>query len=57
MPDAPMACFMKNCFANGVFETSRSPILRAAIDQLHVKPDAAIAGAREIAFFPPMTGG
>jgi len=23
----------------------------------HVKPDAMIAGAREIAFFPPMTGG
>jgi len=30
---------------------------RAAIDRAHVKPDAAIAGAREIAFFPPMTGG
>jgi sulfur-carrier protein len=32
-------------------------IVRAAIDHTHVKPDAAIAGAREIAFFPPMTGG
>jgi molybdopterin synthase sulfur carrier subunit len=32
-------------------------IVRAAIDRAHVKPDAAIAGAREIAFFPPMTGG
>ena len=32
-------------------------IIRAAIDRSHVKPDAAIAGAREIAFFPPMTGG
>ena len=31
--------------------------IRAAIDHTHVKPDAAIAGAREIAFFPPMTGG
>jgi len=31
--------------------------IRAAIDQKHVRPDAAIAGAREIAFFPPMTGG
>ena len=28
-----------------------------AIDHAHVKPDAVIAGAREIAFFPPMTGG
>ena len=32
-------------------------VIRAAIDHNHVKPDAVIAGAREIAFFPPMTGG
>jgi molybdopterin synthase sulfur carrier subunit len=32
-------------------------VVRAAIDHTHVKPNAAIAGAREIAFFPPMTGG
>lgn len=32
-------------------------VVRAAIDQDHVRTDAAIAGAREIAFFPPMTGG
>jgi molybdopterin synthase sulfur carrier subunit len=32
-------------------------VVRAAIDHVHVKPDAAVAGAREIAFFPPMTGG
>ena len=31
--------------------------IRAAIDKSHVRPDTAIAGAREIAFFPPMTGG
>jgi sulfur-carrier protein len=32
-------------------------VIRAAIDHAHVRPDAMIAGAREIAFFPPMTGG
>ena len=32
-------------------------VIRAAIDRRHVRPDQAIAGAREIAFFPPMTGG
>ena len=37
------------------FETPK--VIRAAIDHAHVKADAAIAGAREIAFFPPMTGG
>ena len=31
--------------------------IRAALDRVHVKPDARLAGAREIAFFPPMTGG
>jgi len=37
------------------FEAGKT--VRAAIDKRHVKPDAPIAGAREIAFFPPMTGG
>ena len=31
--------------------------VRAALDRVHARPDAAIAGAKEIAFFPPMTGG
>ena len=37
------------------FENPR--IIRAAINRTHVKPGAAIAGAQEVAFFPPMTGG
>jgi molybdopterin synthase sulfur carrier subunit len=37
------------------FENAK--VIRAAIDHTHVKPEATIAGAREIAFFPPMTGG
>ena len=32
-------------------------IIRAALDQDHVPHDAPLAGAREVAFFPPMTGG
>jgi sulfur-carrier protein len=32
-------------------------VIRAAIDRRHVRPEAAIKGASEIAFFPPMTGG
>jgi molybdopterin synthase sulfur carrier subunit len=40
---------------NAAFENGAT--IRAAIDRTHVKHDAAIAGAREIAFFPPMTGG
>jgi sulfur-carrier protein len=41
-------------FANA-FE--RSEVIRAAIDHSHVRHDARIAGAREIAFFPPVSGG
>ncbi|PCG15375.1 MULTISPECIES: molybdopterin converting factor subunit 1 [Sphingomonas] len=31
--------------------------LRAAVDQAFVPLDAPIAGAREVAIFPPVTGG
>ncbi len=41
-------------FANAF---AQSAVIRAAIDQSHVRHDAKIAGAREIAFFPPVTGG
>jgi sulfur-carrier protein len=37
------------------FENAK--VIRAAIDHRHVRPNAMIAGAGEIAFFPPMTGG
>lgn len=33
------------------------PSIRAAIDRRHAKADAPLKGAREVAFFPPMTGG
>jgi molybdopterin synthase sulfur carrier subunit len=35
----------------------RPDIIRAAIDQRHVKHDAPLAAAGEVAFFPPVTGG
>lgn len=35
----------------------RPELVRAAIDKVHAKPGASIANAREIAFFPPVTGG
>jgi len=36
---------------------ARAEVIRAAINQTHVKPSAPLTGAREIAFFPPVTGG
>lgn len=35
----------------------RPDVVRAAVDHVHAKPSASLAGAREIAFFPPVTGG
>jgi molybdopterin synthase sulfur carrier subunit len=31
--------------------------IRAAVDKAHAPLGASIAGAREVAFFPPVTGG
>jgi molybdopterin synthase sulfur carrier subunit len=36
---------------------ARAHVVRAAVDQRHVPPQTSLAGAREIAFFPPVTGG
>ena len=38
-------------------EAFSSGTVRVSIDRAHVKHDAIIAKADEIAFFPPMTGG
>jgi molybdopterin synthase sulfur carrier subunit len=35
----------------------RPGVVRAAIDKKHVQLAASLAGAREIALFPPVTGG
>lgn len=32
-------------------------VIRVAIDQEHAPHDAVVTGAREVALFPPMTGG
>ena len=37
------------------FAEARS--IRAALDRSHARHDAALGDAREVAFFPPMTGG
>jgi len=36
---------------------AQSETIRAAVDQTHARADTPIAGAKEIAFFPPVTGG
>lgn len=41
-------------YAEAMAEPER---LRAAVDQNFVGPEASIVGAREVAIFPPVTGG
>lgn len=36
---------------------AKPQVVRAALDKVHVKPTAALGSAREVAFFPPVTGG
>ena len=35
----------------------RPEVIRAALDHVHARHDRPLAGVREVAFFPPMTGG
>lgn len=43
---------------DGYAEALRYPeVIRVALDQEHVDHAVPVAGAREIALFPPMTGG
>lgn len=35
----------------------RPEVIRVAIDQMHVTAETPLDGAREVALFPPMTGG
>jgi molybdopterin synthase sulfur carrier subunit len=39
------------------YALSEPRAIRIAVDKVHAQDDMAIAGAREIALFPPMTGG
>jgi molybdopterin synthase sulfur carrier subunit len=54
---ADLVCWLKSRDEGYEAAFANAAVVRAAIDRHHVKPDAAIAGASEIAFFPPMTGG
>jgi molybdopterin synthase sulfur carrier subunit len=39
------------------FAFENPKVIRAAINRVHVKASTPLAGAAEVAFFPPMTGG
>ncbi len=39
------------------YALAESSVIRVAVDHVHVAADAPLAEAREVALFPPMTGG
>ncbi|MES0880711.1 molybdopterin converting factor subunit 1 [Roseibium sp. SCP14] len=48
---------LKSLDANHAAAFEEEEAIRVALDQVHVEADAALGNAKEIAFFPPMTGG
>lgn len=54
---ADVIAWLKSRGENYASAFERDAVIRAAVNQTHAKHNAPIAGAREIAFFPPVTGG
>ena len=42
---------------NYAYAFEKAPFIRAAIDRKHAPHSSSVLNAKEIAFFPPMTGG
>ncbi len=49
-----VTCFSKSRFVHIFADLA---VIRCAVDQEHGGLDTPVAGAQEIAFFPPVTGG
>ena len=54
---ADLVRWLKNRGEEYAYAFENEGVVRAAVDHAHVRPEASLVGAREVAFFPPMTGG
>ncbi|ACA17093.1 molybdopterin converting factor, subunit 1 [Methylobacterium sp. 4-46] len=54
---ADLVAWLKTRGEEYAYAFENEGVVRAAIDRVHARPETPLAGAREIAFFPPMTGG
>ena len=54
---ADLVAELRTCDDGYAYAFSDMGAIRAAVDQELVDSDAPLSGAREVAFFPPMTGG
>jgi molybdopterin synthase sulfur carrier subunit len=55
--ESDLITWLKGRGAGYDYALSEPRAIRIAVDKVHAQDDMAIAGAREIALFPPMTGG
>ena len=54
---ADLVAWLKTRGEEYAYAFENEGVVRAAVDRVHARPDSPIADAREVAFFPPMTGG
>ena len=54
---ADLMAWLAGCGEEYASAFENPKVIRAAIDRAHVRASAPLAGAKEVAFFPPMTGG
>ncbi|MDQ0509674.1 molybdopterin converting factor subunit 1 [Ancylobacter amanitiformis] len=54
---AELAAFLKERGEGYAHAFENPGVVRAALDRKHARPDTPLGAAREVAFFPPMTGG
>jgi len=52
-----LVAWLKDRSPSHAFALEEPAAIRIAVDRVHAQQDAPIAGAREVALFPPMTGG
>jgi molybdopterin synthase sulfur carrier subunit len=54
---ADLVAWLKGRGEEYAYAFENDGVVRAAVDRIHAKPETPLAGAQEVAFFPPMTGG
>ena len=54
---ADLIAWLKDRGEGYAYAFEKASTVRAALDKVHARHDQPIAGAKEVAFFPPMTGG
>jgi molybdopterin synthase sulfur carrier subunit len=52
-----LIAYLKNRGEEYAYALAEPKAIRTAVDKVHARGETPLAGAREVALFPPMTGG